>query len=49
MNEMEVALELLRILLPVKNSALKQESREDILALYRKCLETVRSKPDAGA
>ncbi|MBQ9343796.1 MAG: hypothetical protein IJT88_01115 [Kiritimatiellae bacterium] len=42
MTDIEVALELMKILLPARSS-LSHESREDLLALYRKCLATVRA------
>lgn len=44
MSDAEVALELLKLLLPSEPAA--QFEQEKLLALYRKCLEAVRGKPE---
>ncbi len=43
MSDQEVALELLRML--EANESLHQSDADKVLALYRQCLETVRSVP----
>ena len=44
MTPQEVALELMKILIPAKDP-MRSETREELLALYRQCLKTVREEP----